>query len=329
MRTKAPWILLGLMLTIGCGAKKTNSTSSGTGGSTAPKQQSVEGKIEIDGSSTVHPISVAMAKSFKTNNPKVSINVGISGSGGGFKKFYAGETDISNASRPIKQSEADKCKENNIDFIELKVGLDGLAVIINKENTWAKQLTVEQLKKIWHPDEDGFKNAKMWSDLNPKWPKEKIKLYGPGIDSGTFDYFTEEINGKTGKTRKDYSPSEDDNEILTGVIGDKYALGYLGLAYYEGQKDNLTAVAIGEKPEGPFVLPTAKNVLEGTYTPLSRPLFIYVKKASLETKPQVRAFVQFQLRRSDLVEAAKYVKLSKIEQAKQQKKLEDVLENIK
>lgn len=285
-------------------------------------------EVKIDGSSTVYLITEKVAAEFKKNHPQVNISVGISGTGGGFKKFANGETDISDASRAIKDSEKEKCKANNIDFLELQVALDGLAVIIHKDNDWAEKMTVEQLKKIWHPNKDGFKNAEKWSDVDPKWPDHKIELYGAGTDSGTFDYFTEAINGKEKVCRPDYGASEDDNTTIKGVTGNKYAMGFLGVAYYEAHRDQLKAVAVADKSGDPFMLPTKENVLDGTYKPLSRPLFIYVKKDSLK-RPAIQDFCKFYLRRADLVEAVKYVQLPEEIQMLQQKKLDDAIEAVK
>lgn len=276
--------------------------------------QDLKGEIKVDGSSTVYLITEAMAANFKKQkgNSNVRITVGISGTGGGFKKFSAGETDISDASRPIRPAEIEACKKNGIDYQEFQVAWDGLAVVIHPANDWAKKMTVEQLRKIWHPDSA----AKKWSDVDPSWPNQEIKLFGPGPDSGTFDYFTEVINGKEKLSRKDYEASEDDNVLVNGVAGNKYAMGYFGLAYFEANKDKLAVVAVAAKEGADYVLPDQNTVLTGTYRPLSRPLFIYVKKTSLQ-RPEVKEFVSFYLRRSDLVRTAKYVKMSARQQEKQ------------
>lgn len=287
----------------------------------------LSGEIKIDGSSTVYLITEAMATQFRKVHPSVNMTVGIAGTGGGFKKFGAGETDINDASRPIKPAEAAKCKENGIDYLELQVAWDGLAVIINKENDFASKLTVEQLKKIWHPNSADFRNAKKWSDVDASWPAEEIKLYGPGPDSGTFDYFTEVINGKEKVIRNDYGASEDDNNIINGVLRNRYAMGFLGLAYYEAHKDKLNVAAIAAKGSKDYVLPTSENVLAKKYAPLGRPLFLYVKTNSLK-RPEVREFTTFYLRRSDLVEAVKYVPLSSLQQLKERRKLETALKKI-
>lgn len=286
--------------------------------------KSLSGEIKIDGSSTVYLITEAVASKFKDLAPNVKISVGISGTGGGFKKFSAGETDISDASRTIKPAEIEACKKNGVDFVEIQVALDGMAVCVNKENTWATKLTVEQLKKIWHPDSA----AKKWSDVDPKWPAETIQLYGPGTDSGTFDYFTEVINGKEKVSRKDYTASEDDNILVKGVEKNKYALGYFGLAYYEQHKDKMAVVAIAEKEGAEYVSPSKETVLSNKYRPLSRPLFIYIKTASLK-RPEVAEFARFYLRRADLVAQVKYIQMDAVSQLKMQKKLTAALDGLK
>jgi phosphate transport system substrate-binding protein len=287
------------------------------------ERKNLTGEIKIDGSSTVYLITEAVATNFKKLHPGVNITVGISGTGGGFKKFSAGETDISDASRPIKDAEATKCKENGINFVELQVAWDGLAVILHKDNTWATKMTVGQLKKIWHPDTAGFKHAKKWSDVDSSWPNEKIELYGAGPDSGTFDYFTEAINGKEKVIRNDYHASEDDNNTIIGVERNQYAMGFLGLAYYEAHKNKLGVVAVANKA-GEFVVPNTQSVLTKKYNPLGRPLYIYVKTASLK-RPEVREFARFYLRRPDLVTSVQYVPMSALQQTKESKKLAEAL----
>jgi phosphate transport system substrate-binding protein len=288
------------------------------------QEKALRGEIKIDGSSTVYLITEAMVSEFKKLHPDVKCTVGISGTGGGFKKFIAGETDINDASRAIKDKEASDCKARGIAYVELQVAWDGLAVIVHKDNTWAAKMTVEQLKKIWHPDTKDFKNAKKWSDVEPSWPGEEIQLYGAGPDSGTFDYFTEAINGKEKVCRTDYTASEDDNTTINGVERNKNAIGFLGLAYYEAHKDKLRVVHVKAAGGKEFVEPTLQTVLSRKYTPLGRPLFIYVRTTSLK-RPEIKEFTEFYLRRGDLVGAAKYVPLSALQQRLQQKKLETVL----
>ena len=284
--------LLGLLMVWSCGNSGINANNGG---------KELKGEIIIDGSSTVAPISSAVAEEFFRENRNVNIAIGISGTGGGFKKFAVGEIDIANASRKIKEKEAKEAKKNGVEYIELQVALDGIAVVVNKENTWAQELTEEDLKKIW---ENGLKIMN-WKEINPSWPSEIIKLYGPDQDSGTFDYFVEEILGKDGQIRIDYSPSSDDNQLVQGVEGDKGSLGFFGYAYYIEQKDKLNAVAVNG------VRPTDETVKTGKYKPLSRPLYIYVNKKSLKEKPEVRAFVEYYLKNaSKAVKLTGYVPLS-------------------
>ena len=276
--------------------------SCGGGASTNSSESAAKlsGEVVVDGSSTVAPVTQAVAEDFAKENSEVNVSVGISGTGGGFKKFVKGEIDISDASRPIKPEEAEEAKKNGIEYLELKVGLDGLTVVTNKENTWAKDVSVEDLKKIWT---DGS-TVKTWKDVNPAWPAEPIKLYGPDQDSGTYDYFIEEIIGKEGKIRKDYSPSSDDNQLVQGVEGDKGSLGFFGYAYYLEQKDKMNALAING------IVPSDETVKNGTYTPLSRPLYIYVNKKAFAEKPQVKAFVQFYIKNaSELLKSVGYISL--------------------
>jgi phosphate transport system substrate-binding protein len=250
---------------------------------TAPK---LIGTIEIDGSSTVYPITAAVAEEFQNVNPDVRVNVGISGTGGGFKRFTVGEIEISDASRPITTSEAQTAQQNGIEYIEFRVALDGLSVVVNSHNTWVDYMTVQELNMTWRPGSAVTK----WSDIRSNWPSEPIHLYGPGTDSGTFDYFTEVIVGEAGASRPDYTASEDDNILVQGVAGDAYALGYFGYAYYAENTDKLKIVPI-DSGSGP-VTPSDQTINSGQYVPLSRPLFIYVNEESLE-RAEVKAFVRF------------------------------------
>jgi len=270
----------------------------------APVASNLSGNITIDGSSTVAPISKAVAEDFAKANPGVKVPVGTSGTGGGFKKFCAGDIDISNASRPIKKAEAEDCKKNGVEFVELPVAVDGLTVVVNKENTWAKCLTVPELKTIWGPDADG--KITSWDQVRPDFPKEPLALFAPGADSGTFDYFTEAVNGKSKVIRKDFQPSEDDNIIVKGVQGGKGGLGFFGVAYFEENAKKLTAVEI-DGGKG-CVAPTAETINSGKYSPLSRPLFIYVSKKSL-ARPEVKAFVDFYYKDIKVVKEVGYVPL--------------------
>ncbi|MCX7793829.1 MAG: PstS family phosphate ABC transporter substrate-binding protein [Thermodesulfovibrionales bacterium] len=264
--------------------------------------------VKIDGSSTVYPITEAVAEEFqKAKKGAVKVTVGISGTGGGFKKFCRGETDISNASRPILKKEIDACKEAGIEYIELPIAYDGLAVMVNPKNTWVDKMTVEELKKIWEPEAQG--KIMKWNQVRPEWPDAPLKLYGAGVDSGTFDYFTEAIVGKAKASRGDFTASEDDNVLVQGIAGDRNALGFFGLAYYEENKDKLKLVAIVNPKTGKAVLPSMETVMDGSYQPLSRPLFIYVNKSAAE-KPEVKEFVEFYLKNaSKLVKQVKYVPL--------------------
>jgi phosphate transport system substrate-binding protein len=265
-----------------------------------------EKMIKIDGSSTVYPVTEAVAEEFQKAK-KIKVTVGESGTGGGFKKFCRGEIDIADASRPITQKEMDACKEAGIQYIELPIAFDALTVVVNSKNDWVKSLTVDELKKIWEP---GSK-VKNWKQVNSAYPDKAMSLFGPGTASGTFDYFTEAINGKSKASRTDYTPSEDDNVIVQGVSGNMAGMGYFGLAYYEENKDKLRAVPVAAKAGGPAVLPSVATVMDGTYQPLSRPIFIYVNATSAAFKPEVKAFVNFYLEQAPaLVKEVQYVPLT-------------------
>ena len=279
-----------------------------TGGGDAGTAPGLSGKILVDGSSTVFPISEAMGEEFNIANPDVELTIGFSGSGGGFKKFCAGETDISNASRQIKDEEVALCEAAGIDFIEVPIAYDGITVVVNPDNDWAQCLTVDQLSTMWSPDSEGAVNS--WSQVNDAFPDQSLVLYGPGTDSGTFDYFTDEVNGEEGATRGDYSPSEDDNLIVNGVAADTGALGYFGFAYFEENQGSLKAVDI-ENEDGACVTPSTETIADGSYNPMSRPLFIYVKQEAYETKPEVKAFVDYQVdpANGELIADAGYIAL--------------------
>lgn len=249
--------------------------------------------VKIDGSSTVFPVTEAVAEEFqKAKKGAVRVTVGISGTGGGFKKFCRGETDISNASRPILKKEMDYCRAAGVEYIELPVAFDALTVVVHPKNAFLKSVTVEELKKLWEPAAQG--KITKWNQVNPSWPNAEIKLFGAGSDSGTFDYFTEAVVGKAKSSRGDYTASEDDNVLVQGVSRDVNAIGYFGYAYYAENKDKLKAVPIVEKPGKPAVPPSEATVLDGTYQPLSRPIFIYVNTKSL-ARPEVKEFVQYYL----------------------------------
>jgi len=256
-----------------------------SGDSSASGDANLSGAVRIDGSSTVYPLTALAAEDFMGANPGVQVTVASSGTGGGFEKFCRGETDANDASRPIKDEEKAACEAAGIKYGELQVAVDALTVVVNKENTWATCLTVEELNKIWAPDS----TVANWSEVRPGFPDVPLQLFGAGTDSGTFDYFTEAIVGESGDSRADYTASEDDNILVVGVSRDRNALGYFGMAYYLENQSRLASVAI----DG--VTPTVEHVADGTYVPLSRPIFIYVKKTSLESRPEVRAFVEFML----------------------------------
>ena len=279
------------------------ATPTTAGGSQAEPAAKLSGTIEIDGSSTVFPVSEAVAEEFGKLHPDVRVNVGVSGTGGGFKRFTVGETDISDASRPIKESEAIAAADNGVGYIELKVGTDGLSVMVNPQNDFAACLTTTELKSIWEPGS----TLTNWSQVRAGFPDRPLRLYGPDSDSGTFDYFTEEVNGEAQASRSDYTASADDNVLVTGIGGDRNSLGYFGYAYYSENMDKLKLVAV-DAGDG-CVTPTAATIEDGSYQPLSRPLFIYVSKQSLE-RPEVAAFVQFYLENArELVQEVGYVPL--------------------
>lgn len=258
----------------------------------------VEGTILVDGSSTVAPITAAVAEEFQAEFPEVRVPVGISGTGGGFKKFCAGETDISDASRPIKESETELCAQNGVEYVELPVAFDGLAVLVNPENDFAACLTVEELKKIWSPEAEGV--ITNWNQVREGFPDQPLALYGAGTDSGTYDYFTEAIVGKEGSSRGDFLPSEDDNVLVQGIAGDVNALGFFGLAYYEENKDKLKLVAV-DAGDGNCVEPNPETVATGKYQPLSRPLFIYVNRERIDQKDEISSFIEFYLKNAGVL----------------------------
>lgn len=298
-----------LITTMACGG---NSGGSDTGGQpSAPAAQ----VIAIDGSSTVFPVTEAVAEEFQKANPGAKVTVGLSGTGGGFQKFCRGETAISNASRPIMAAEIEACGKTGVNYIELPVAYDGMAIVVNPKNTFATTITVGELKKLWEPAAQG--KVLRWNQVRANWPNQEIHLFGAGVDSGTFDYFTEVINGKAKVSRGDYTSSEDDNILVQGVSGDQYALGYMGLAYYEENKGKLKLVPVDDgnpaNGDGP-VAPTPETVRNGTYRPLSRPIFIYVSTAAL-ARPEIEQFVKFYLESGGpLIKEVGYVPLTDAEQ---------------
>lgn len=314
LSTPRSWILTiavaGAVLTAACGGGDQSSGGSSGG--------DLSGSIRADGSSTVAPLTEAAAELFMEENPNVRVTVGTSGTGGGFEKFCAGETDIADASRPIKDKEAEACKAKGIEFSELTVANDALSVVVNPENTWAKCLKVDELKAIW---QEGS-TIKSWKEVRAGFPDVPLELYGAGTDSGTFDYFTEVVNGETGNSRTDYQATEDDNVTVQGVGGKKGAMGYFGLSYALQNKDKVKTVDI-DGGSG-CVSPSAEAVIDSTYTPLGRPLFIYVSKTAL-ARAEVDAFLRFYLDNGDdIAEAALFIPLG----AEQKKKAVDDLDAL-
>ncbi len=271
----------------------------------------VSGEVIADGSSTVGPLTEAAAELFREENSGVNITVQTSGTGGGFEKFCQGQTDLSNASRPIKDEEKAACDSAGISFTELRVATDALTVVTSADNDWLTCLTTDELKKIWEPAAEG--TVTTWNQVNPSFPNETIELYGPGTDSGTFDYFTDEINGEEGVSRTDYNASEDDNVIVQGVSGSTNAIGYFGYTYFEENAEALKAVEV-DSGSG-CVAPSAETAQDGTYTPLARPLFVYVNDKSYTDKPQVAAFVDWYAENDETAtEAAQFVPLNEEQQ---------------
>ena len=305
-----PVLMLVFAVAIACSSTDPTATSAPAATPRQPAQTesaapaaSLSGEIVIDGSSTVYPVTVAAAEEFRQTHSDVQVLVGVSGTGGGFKKFAAGDTAISDASRPIKDGEREAAAANGIEFIELAVAYDGLSVMVNTRNDFVECLTTGELNSIWMPES----SVTTWQDVRSEWPAEEIKLYGPDSESGTFDYFTEEITGDTGLIRQDFVPAVDDNVLVQGISGDRYSLGYFGYAYYAANTDKLKLVAV-DSGSG-CILPSETTINNGTYSPLSRPLFIYVSIAALE-RPEVRAFVDFYLENGEsLASSVGYVGL--------------------
>ena len=293
-------LVVSLALAVSCGGD-----SDGTPGSNGGSEKSrLGGNIEIDGSSTVFLITEAVAEEFHKVHPGVQVNVGSSGTGAGSKRFTVGDIDIGDASRPIKDAEAAAATENGVEYHEIRVAMDGLSVVVSPRNDFVECLTVEELRRIWEPGS----TVDTWQDIRPGWPDRSIRLYGPGTDSGTFDYFTEEIVGEAQASRSDYTASEDDNVLVRGIVGDRNALGYFGYAYYEQSRDQINLVAI-DSGAG-CVAPSGETIENGTYAPLSRPLFIYVSKESLQ-RPEILAFFEFYMdNAAELAPEVGYVRLS-------------------
>ncbi len=292
MKGKRRWLTCAVVAVVACGERE------------QPADGELRGSIEIDGSSTVYPITEAVAEEFMAETGRgVRVTVGVSGTGGGFKRFCAGETAISDASRPIKASEREACERAGVAYLEIPVAYDGIAVVANPANAFLECLTVAELRRIW----ESGSTVRRWSDIRPEWPSEEIHLYGPGTDSGTFDYFTEAIVGEAGASRPDYTASEDDNVLVQGVAGDPNALGYFGYAYYEENAERLKLVGV-DAGSG-CRLPARETIKTGEYAPLSRPVFIYVSESALD-RPEVAAFVQYYLENAgELVPQVGYVAL--------------------
>lgn len=292
----------------------------GGGDSSEGSGSDLSGTIKIDGSSTVAPLSEAAAELFQSENSDVRVTVGTSGTGGGFEKFCAGETDISDASRSIKQVEIDDCKSKGVTYDEIQVANDGLAVVVNPANDFVQCLTTEQLKKIWDRDS----NVSNWNQVDPNFPDQPLKLYGPGTDSGTFDYFTDAVNGEEGRSRSDYNATEDDNVIVQGVSGDKGGMGYFGLSYVEQNPDKVKAIEVDGG--GGCVAPSKQTVQDATYKPLSRPLFIYVSGDAIK-RPEVDAFIEFYLdNQEQITEQALYVPMTAEQLEASQEKVSQLIE---
>lgn len=308
-RAAAPAALVLLLVTACGGQNEEEAQNPDAEGSTADAgsgDEGLSGEVLADGSSTVAPLTSAAGELFKMENPDVNVSVATSGTGGGFEVFCQGTTDISDASRPIKDEEAALCAENGIEFTELRVATDALTVVASAENDFLTCLTIDELNTLWAPEAEG--TIMTWDQVNPAFPAEPIELFGPGTDSGTFDYFTDEVNGEEGASRTDYNASEDDNVLVQGVSGSPNALGYFGYTYFEENADALKAIEI-DSGNG-CVAPSAETAADGTYTPLARPLFIYVNNASFAEKPQVAAFVEFYAERdAEIAEAAQYIPL--------------------
>jgi len=279
-------IVFSILFVVSCNTESNNDATN----------QTLSGSIKIDGSSTVFPITEAVAEEYRSEAPKVQITIGVSGTGGGFQKFGRGETDISNASRPIKESEIKLCEENNIKYHSLLVAYDGMAILVNPENDWLNYITVEELKKIWEPDAQN--TIMRWNQIRPEWPDAELRLYGAGTASGTYDYFTEAIVGESGSSRGDFTASEDDNVLVQGIKSDINSLGFFGLAYYEENKKDLKLVPV-DNESGP-VFPTFENVRDNRYDPLSRPIYIYVNSKAVQ-RAEVVNFINFYLLNAKLL----------------------------
>ncbi len=312
------FLIGGTILLSACGG---GSGDSGSG-------ENLSGEVRIDGSSTVYPITEAVAEEFRSESPGVRVTVGVSGTGGGMKKFSRGEIDIVDASRSMNENEASMAAENNIKYIELPVAYDGLTVVVHPENDWVKDITVAELKKIWAPEAQG--TITRWNQVRPEWPDQELHLYGAGVESGTYDYFTEAIVGKSHSSRGDYTASEDDNVLVQGVSTDPYALGFFGFAYYDENQGKLKAVPVDDQDDSNgkgAILPSLETVKDGSYAPLSRPLFIYVNSTAV-VRPEVVEFVNFYLdNAAELSEEVGYIQLPAERYEEQRNRFEEFVQS--
>ena len=316
-----------VMLLASCGGGKAEEKATDATGSA--QEQKLSGAVNIDGSSTVYPITEAIAEEFQKVQPGIKVTAGTSGTGGGFKKFGRGETDINDASRPIKAAEDSLAKANKVSYVDLMIAYDGLAVVVNPKNEWCKDITVAELKKMWEPAAQG--KIKKWNQIRASWPNEEIHLFGAGVESGTYDYFTEAIVGKAHSSRGDYTASEDDNVLVQGISSDKNALGFFGLAYFEENKDKLKLVGVDDEKDengkGPMT-PSIESVKNKSYAPLARPLFIYVNSAAGKRK-EVQEFVNYYLENTGaLTKQVGYIPLSDDETAKEKSKWSDFVKSV-
>lgn len=283
-------VALAALVSAGCRPSSTTSGTDSATGEPVEVNEELTGRVEVDGSSTVELISSAIAEAMAVSYPNVNVTVGTSGTGGGFERFVRGETEVQNASRPIQRGEFEAAKSNGVTFIEVPIAYDGLTLVVPRSNDWVDQLTLEEVRAIF--TEEGGK--KTWAEVREGWPNEQIRIFAPGTDSGTFDYFKEVVAGKEGNIRSDIDTSEDDNVLVRGVAGSRNSIGFFGVAYYENNKDQLKAVPIVNPETGEAVLPTSETIEKGTYAPFSRPLFIYLKADAMK-RPEMKVFSNFYL----------------------------------
>lgn len=312
-----------LLIVSACGSSETKTSTAQTSPEASTEDTEERQYVLVDGSSTIFPLSNTMAQKFMNDNPESQVIVGISSSGAGLKKFCLGDTDIANASRPIKKSEIDLCRANGIEYVEIPIAFDGISIIANRYNDWADCLTLEELTKIWQPDDT--EKVTNWKQIRDEFPEEPLSLYAPDTDSGTYDYFTDAVTGAEGKSRKDFKASEDDDIIIQGIESDWGSLGFFGFTYYEKNKDTLKLIAV-DNGSGQCVEPSSETIANGTYAPLSRPLFVYVNKNSLEKIPPVKAFIDYQINVANqaVISEVGYVPLPGILQGKVRERVEEL-----